>query len=175
MKYSDLNLKTYDETINLKEYGLDVNVLHYLPITEKDSLIHYVLQNSFENGYYNPLLVSLYFELGLVLMYSDFEFTDEEKADGAKLYDELKSNGIISAIIGAIPEQEYKILDSNLRLMIANSEAYNKSFAGTVTTYLETLPKNIEQAMAIAKQFNPEDFKMVMDFAKAANGDREIN
>ena len=40
---------------------------------------------------------------------------------------------------------------------------------------INNLPKNAEAAAKIVEQFNPERFKAVVDFARYANGGRDIN
>ena len=76
INFSNLNLKMYDgiNTFSITEND-EVKVFNYLSIQHKNDLIHYVTQNSYEDGIYNPLLVQLYFELGIVFMYTNIEFT----------------------------------------------------------------------------------------------------
>lgn len=177
INFSNLNLKIYDgiNTFSITEND-EVKVFNYLSIQHKNDLIHYVTQNSYEDGIYNPLLVQLYFELGIVFMYTNIEFTEEERTIGVvETYDKLKSNGIITAVLSAIPQDELNNLEHNLTTYIEMHQAYEKTFAGVLNGYLEMLPKNIEAVKEIMSKFNPEDFKAVIDFAKAANGDRSIN
>jgi hypothetical protein len=110
MKYSDLKLKTNINTIITKINDIEIEVLEYLPMSDKIDLIQIALQKAEENGIYNEMKLDMYFNLYIVYMYSNLEFTDEEKADEFKLYDELQSNNIIIGIIGAIDENEYDCL-----------------------------------------------------------------
>ena len=75
----------------------------------------------------------------------------------------------------AIPQDELNNLEHNLRMYIEMHQTYERTFAGVLNGYLEMLPKNIEAVKEIMSKFNPEDFKAVIDFAKAANGGRPIN
>lgn len=177
INFSNLNLKMYDG-INTFSINPDneVKVFNYLSVQHKNDLIHYVVQNSYEDGVYNPLLVQLYFEFGVVLMYTNIEFTEEERTIGVvETYDKLKSNGIITAVLTAIPQDELNNLEHNLRMYIEIHQTYERTFAGVLNGYLEMLPKNIEAVKEIMSKFNPEDFKAVIDFAKAANGNRPVD
>lgn len=177
MNYSNLNLNlNIDKSINtININDCEINVLQYLPIEDKNSLIYLALQNAEENGEYNLLKVDMYMGLYTIYMFTDIEFTEDEKNEPTKLYDELMSNGVISAVTMAIPkhERDYiaRILDETMR----NRRLYRNTVASIIHSFINDLPKNAEIAKDIVKQFNPEDFMQVLEFAKAANGGRPIN
>ena len=176
MKYSDLNLSIYDNTVNISiTPDCDINVLMYLPIEDKNDIIHLALQNSEENGTYNLLKLKMYFEMYIMYLYTDMEFTLEEKGDPVALYDILKSTGIIESVIDAIPGSEYTYLKSMLEETMKMKLKHRNTIAAVLNSFIENLPKNAEEAMDIVNKFNPEDFQQVLAFAKAANGGREIN
>lgn len=176
MNYSDLHLTIYNNTTNISIMpDKNINVLMYLPIADKNDIIQIALQNSEENGIYNLLKLHMYFELYITYLYTDIEFTTDEKDDPAFLYDMLKSNGIIDAVIRAIPPAEYgelyKMLEDTMKLKIK----YRNTIASVLNSFVENLPINAKNAQEIIEKFNPEDFQRVLEFAKAANGGREIN
>ena len=88
MVYKDLKLKTKEEynSVQLQE-GVEIKVLKYLPIQDKIDLVQIALQKAEENGVYNEMKLDMYFNLYLIYMYTDLEFTEEEKADEFALYD----------------------------------------------------------------------------------------
>jgi hypothetical protein len=176
MNYSDINLKLHTGvncfSINPE---CEVNVLQYLPIEDKNSLIKMAIQNAEENGILNELLLDMYFRLYTVYSYTDLEFTEDETNDPVALYDILESNGVIDAVIRAIPEYEWNYLHNMKNTMVERHLARRGSVAATIQSFIEMLPKNAESANEIIKQFNPEDFQQVLNFAKAANGGRDIN
>jgi len=176
MIFNSLNLRTYNgfNTFNINP-EVEVKVLQYLPIEDKNDIIHFTLQNSEENGIYNELKINMYFHLYITYMYTDLEFTVEEKNDPVTLYNILKSNGIIGAIVDAIPEQEYKQLLATLDIMLERKMKYKNTVASVLNNFIENLPKNAKEAQEIIEKFNPEDLQRVLDFARAANGGREIN
>ena len=107
-------------------------------------------------------------------MYSSLTFTDKQREDESKLYDTLVSNGLMDLIIDAIPENEYAILYSYLDEQETNILTYKNTFGGAVTEIIENLPLRAEEMQTIVNTFDPEKFQNVLDFAKAANGGREI-
>ena len=175
MKYSDLNLKIKKDTAIAKMAdGKEVEVLQYLPIEDKIDLIQIALQKSKENGIYNELKLDMYFNLYIIYMYTNLEFTDEEKADEFKLYNELQSNDIIVRIIGAMDEDEYDNLVAYLNDMRKDYDVYNTSAAALLQTFIQDMPKNAAAAADIVDNFDENKYKRVVEFAKSANGNRPI-
>ena len=175
MKYSDLNLKVNKETTIVKiDDKTEIEVLQYLPIEDKIDLIQIALQKSLENGVYNEVKLDMYFNLYIVYMYSNLEFTDEEKEDEFKLYNELQSNDIIAHVIAGMDEEEYDCLLDYLKSMQENNESYKKSAAALFQTFIQDMPKNAAAAAEIVDNFDKEKYKNVIDFAKSANGNRPI-
>lgn len=118
--------------------------------------------------------LDMYFNLYIVYMYTDLEFTQEEKADEFKLYNELQSNDIFLKIIGAINEDEYNSLMDYLQVTQHNKATYNKSAAALFSTFVQDMPKNAAAAAQIVDTFDKEKYQNVIDFAKNANGDRSV-
>lgn len=174
VSYANLKLKV-DQRVETFDFGgQSIEVKQYLPIEDKYDLIMIVLQNAEENGIYNPVKVQLYFELYVVYMYSNISFTDKQKENEPKLYDTLASNGIIAAILELIPDEEYNELMTYMKELIQVKTTFNNSAAGLVNQVLVDLPKNVEKAAEVLNSFNIEDYKEVIEFAKAANGGRPV-
>ena len=173
MKYSDLNLHINKDIVIAQKDDIEIEVLTYLPIEDKIDLIEIVLQNSLEGGVYNEMKVEMYFNLYIIYMYTNLEFTEEEKADEFKLYNELESNGIITSVIGAM--DEYDTLFHYLNVVKENNMKYKNSTAGILTMLVQDMPKNAEAMSEIVDNFDKEKYKEVIDFAKYANGGRPIN
>lgn len=175
MLFNETNFKLNTSSTQISLTPLDtVNVLKYLPIEDKNSLIAITLQQSMEDGFYNPVKLQLYFELYTVYLYSDLEFTVEDKMDEPALYDILKSNNIIEAIINHIPEAEWAELNTLFYDYLNKKEACNKSIRGIIHEFVENLAPNAESALKILNDFKPEMFNNVMAFVEAANGNRPI-
>ena len=175
MKYSDLKLKINTETSIVKiDDNTEIEVLQYLPIEDKIDLIQIALQKSLENGIYNEIKLDMYFNLYIVYMYSNLEFTDEEKEDEFKLYNELQSNDIIAHVIAGMEDGEYDCLLDYLKTMQESNEIYRTSAAALLQTFIQDMPKNAAAAANIVDNFDKNKYKQVVEFAKSANGNRPI-
>lgn len=175
ISFTDMNIKL-DKTVKTFSFkDKNINVLQYLPIEEKNELIQLALQNSEENGVYNPLKIDMFSELYLVYLYTDIEFTDEQKANAAETYDALKSSGLLGAIVANMNVSEYEYLGTMLNRAMEGKLKYRNTIASVVNNLMENLPVNAENAAEIINKFNPEDFQRVIEFAQAANGGRPIN
>lgn len=175
VSYASMKLKVDNSTkiIDLGN-GISVEVLNYLPVGEKYNLIEITLQKAYENGIYNPVKLDMYFALNLVYLYSNISFTDKQREDEEKLYDTLQSNGILDKIIDAIDDNEY----NNIYTMLVETEEkynnYRRSIMGIIENLGESVSQNSDKLQEIAESFNPDNFKNVLDFAQAANGNRPI-
>ena len=172
--FTSLKLKMKEEvkTIDFNESKIEVK--QYLPIRDKIDLINITLQESRENRLYNPLKVNMHFHLNLVYLYTNISFTDKQREDEEKLYDLLDSNGLIDLIVSNIPESEYNDLLNKTIEKIENELQYNTTAAAIISSLIEDLPKNAEAAANIVNNFDKTKYQSVIDFAKAANGGRDI-
>ena len=91
-----------------------------------------------------------------------------------KLYNLLEGNGLLDEIIATIPADEYNALVEYLNDTIENKINVSGNIGLVVDRILKDLPTNAENAAAIIKEFDPEQFQNVIQFAQAANGNRPI-
>ena len=171
MKYSELGLQTNLEEKKVKlDNGATIFVKQYLPISDKLSLIEIALQNSLHaDGYYDPMVLDFMFNTYVVFCYTDIKFTDEEKSEIGKLYDELLSTGVMKKILDAIPQSEYDELFGYLEEKRAAAVQYKGSLAEAITTLVTEFPKSAEEARNIVDNFNQDKYENVINFAKAVN------
>ena len=174
IKYSDLNLSVNNTVKEVSFKDIKFNVLKYLPWDKKYDLIMITLQQSQENGIFNQLKLDMFFHLYMVYLYTDIEFTDEEKSDTIKIYDELKSSGLMDIVIGAIEEDEYNSLIDMMSEIVKDRTEMNKSVFGVLDKFINELPEKAQVAMNLIENFDKEKFQNVIDFATAANGNRPI-
>ena len=172
MNIQDLNLTTKIPTIKL-ENGIQVK--KYIPTSDKIDLIQIALQKSEENGIYNEVKLDCYFHLNIIYLYTDIEFSEEDREDEMKLYDILEHNDIINQVIAAIGEDEYNDLIDKLDDMKYESLNYKNTAAAVLTRIIQDLPKNAAAAKEIVDSFDRDKYQEVVDFATAANGGRNIN
>ena len=175
MNYKDLNLHTNNDMLFIEVQGKKINIKKYLPINDKKDLVEITLQKAEQaDGTYNEILIDMYFNLHLVYLYTDIVFTDEDREDEMKLYDELESSGLLERILDKIPDEEYNTLMDYLKAMRKEISSYKHSAAAMVQKLIVDLPKNAEAAAKIVEDFNPEKYKEVVDFAQHANNNKPI-
>lgn len=172
--YSSLKLKTKEEIEEINFGDSKIEVQQYLPIQDKIDLIDITLQKAKEDRLYNPIKVDMFFHLHLIYLYTNITFTDKQREDEYKLYDNLQSNGIINQVIAAIPENEYNELLNMTNEKIKNELTYSTTAAALVAKLIDDLPANAEAAQNILNNFDPNKYQEVLNFAKAANGGRDI-
>jgi hypothetical protein len=156
----------------IKVNGDSIKVSSYLPIEKKKDLIMISLQQSADSGFYNPIDLEAYFYVNVVKMYTDIKFDENE--DMYTLYDSLETNGIIDAVVAAIPEDEFKYVYNNLIDIRKKKEDYENSFSGVANALLSKIPLVMEDAAKMVENFDPKKYQAVIDFATAANGNRPI-
>ena len=174
VSYAGLKLKTNNEVNTFDFEGNTVEVLQYLPIEDKYGLINIALQRAEENGYYNEVLLDMYFHLYIVYMYTNLTFIDKQKENEMKIYDTLKSNGFIDMVLDKMDENEYQELYEYLVIMGEKRIAYKNSFSGSLDGIFQNLSENANQLSETINNFDPKKYQAVIDFATAANGGRPI-
>ena len=167
VSYAKLNLKVNTEVNTFKFMDNEIEVLKYLPVEDKYDLIMITLQKSEENGIYNELKLDMYFHLYLVYMYSNLSFTEKQKENEAKIYDNLKSNGFLNAFLAAMDEDEYNELYNLMLTMKEEILKYHNTAGAVLQSLINDLPQNAQQAAAIVQNFDPEKYQEVINFAKA--------
>lgn len=174
ISYANLKLKINTDTKTVDYNGNTIEVLQYVSVSDKYDLVHMVLNKSFEEGLFNPVKVDVYFHLGLVYLYSNLNITDKQRENEFDLYDNLASNGILTQILELIPESEYQTLYTYIEEFQKKTLKYRYSAAATLQTFVQDLPKNAEAAKNIVDNFDKEQYKEVIEFARNANGGRKI-
>lgn len=174
ISYANLKLKINTDTKTVDYNGNTIEVLQYVSASDKYDLVHMVLNKSFEEGLFNPVKVDVYFHLGLVYLYSNLNITDKQRENEFDLYDNLASNGILTQILELIPESEYQTLYTYIEEFQKKTLKYRYSAAATLQTFIQDLPKNAEAAKNIVDNFDKEQYKEVIEFARNANGGRKI-
>lgn len=174
VSYANMKLKVDNSVKTFDFGGQTIEVLQYLPARDKYDLLMVTLQKSLEEGAYNEFKLNLYFELHLVYMYTNISFTEKQREDEFKLYDTLKSNGFYKQFLLTINEDEYNELFEQLNAIKEASSANRMSVGAVINHLIDDLPANAEAAAKIVESFDPQQFKAVVDFARYANGGRDI-
>lgn len=165
--FSTLKLKQNKDVKTFKFADKEIEVLQYLPASDKYDLIMGTLQECNVDNVFNEFLKEVYFNLNLVFMYTNLTFTDKQKENMTELYDILDSNGFFNQVIENIPKEEYEFLVLSMEEIQTAMERYEQSIAGALAKGFNVLPQAVEATMETMKNFNIDDYKEVVDFAKA--------
>lgn len=163
-----------NKNITLTIAGETVNVTQSVSTSDKVDFVDAVLSKSISNGYYNPILVDAYFHLNLVYLFSDIVFSEEDREDELKLYDDLKENGILKQILDNIPKEVYEELLCATEETIAKSESFYKSATYNLSQIISTVPMMVNQLIDEMNKFDLDKYVNVKKFAEALNGGRDI-
>lgn len=158
--YTKLQLAKDSKVNTLNYNGVDIEVKEYLPIKDKIDLVTITLQESLEEEtYYNPIKMEMYFNLNIIFLYTNINFTEKQKEDLFSLYDTLEKNGIIDQVIDTIPEKEYNVLVDSLDELKEEISNFNLTFMGIMTQVSKTLNTSTEQIKNISQNFDLENLK----------------
>lgn len=173
--FASMKLKTKDEIKTLSEEFNKIEVKQYLPLSEKKKLIADVLAAAAsEKGTYSNIELDSYFELYVFIYYTNITFTEKQLEDLDKLYDILYSNGYIDEVVKVVPEEEYNHLFDSIVAESENDIKYKRSLTGAIDKAGVVLPAIFQSTADIVDSFKPEQYAEVLNFARAANGGRDI-
>ena len=108
MKFSELNLKNPIKSVEINFNGAKITVYQNLSTIEKGTLIEDVLALSYEeDGWYNPIKLDCFFNMEVLLHYTDIEMDEEDLSEA---FDAAKETGLLGKVLAAIPEEEYNFI-----------------------------------------------------------------
>ena len=134
--FTKLKCKINENTVPMQIGEETIAVKQYLPVQEKLELIGNVIMAAHEQdqNYSNPVKCDIYTELEIVFAYTNISFTDKQKEDLPKLYDILKSSGLIDNVLDNIPEKEINMIFSGVWRSIESVYQYQNSVLGVLDT-----------------------------------------
>lgn len=136
--FSKLGIKPQTEIATVQWGESTIEVIKYLPMTLKATVVSNIINLSIDdNGYYNPLKVKLNLVLEIMYAYTNLSFTAKMKEEPLKLYDLVTSSGLYDKIVECIPEAERKEIEDMVWHTISNLYAYKNSVMGVLETVQE--------------------------------------
>ena len=164
------NLKlSVDKTVSTFDFnGAKIEVLKYLPIEDKKDLIQIAMQKSYEDGLYNDMLMDIYFHLNIVYLYTNLNITDKQKEDEFKLFDKIKSSGLLDEILRHMDENEYNYLREIFEDSIRDQLKFKYSAAAVLQSLIQDLPANAAAAADIVNNWDASKFQAVQDMVNLA-------
>lgn len=121
-----------------------IEVFQYLDIKSKSMLVNAAVRASVIRGIVDEILADAYLHMFIVENYSNIALTAKQKDNIFETFDLMESNGLIDAIIAAIPQDEYEYLFSTAKKLTINLNEYNKSSVSTTNDLALELQKIVE-------------------------------
>ena len=134
--YSKLKCKTQDNIVTVEIDNIEIEVKQYLPIERKLKIVSWVINGSHakEYNYSNPVSRKVLLELYLIMEYTNLTFTDTQKKDMSKLYDQLYSSGVLNILLEAIPKKEKELMYWATEVCTDAVYGYQNSILGVLET-----------------------------------------
>ena len=125
--------------------------MQYMPIQDKLAMIERILNFTIDDtGFLNPVRLEVFTVLEIISTYTNINITDKMMENAPKTYDSLMINGVIDAIIEAIPEDEYNAIFDAIEDCAEHTVNYLNSFVGmmkTVTENYNATKMDVDQIM----------------------------
>ena len=166
MLFKDMNI-TLNNELKEVQIGDDIkfNVKQYLHKENKNALLEIAMQTADQGTILNTFALDAIFHTYLVFKYTDIEFTDEERENLFDLYDILEDNGIIDAVVAAIPTREYESLRTYLTEMVDNYLTYRNSTRALVEQFSMFAPQVAENLATISKNVDIDKLQQIVKLA----------
>lgn len=128
---------------------LTFKVKPYLSVEDRVQIMQLAVQEAWEGDHVNDTKMEAYADVFAIMYCTNIEFTDEEKVDPIKIYDELQNAGLLEKIIETLPDY----WDYNYAHGLADSKS---GFIGWLNRLAEQLPTYVEQLQKELKNISPE-------------------
>lgn len=168
VSFNELNLSLNDEVKTFSFNDKEIEVKQHLSTVNKNDLIQIALQKSYENGLYNEILSDVYFHLNIVYLYTNIDFTEEDRADELELYDKLNESNLMTQVLTNMNQDEYDNLVDIMNTEIRNRIKYNNSAAAVLQSFIQDLPANAAAATELVNGWDAEKFQSVQDMVNLA-------
>ena len=133
LAFSKLGLKVNNQVVNINYNEQIIEVKQYISVNDKLKLISEVINNTIdEHSFCNPVKVQVYLALGILDYYTNISFTEKQREDPVKLYDNFQSTKLLHQICNAIPEEELTELTNGMWDSINSIYTYNNSAMGVI-------------------------------------------
>lgn len=163
VSFAKLGIKT-DSSIEKIQFGEHtIEVKKYLPMQEKMEMVSSIINLSAdENRFYNPMKLDVFTALEIMNKYTNISFTEKQKDNPAKLYDELVSSGLYNKVLDAITSEEWYFINNALTETVQSIYSYQNSVFGiieAITTDYEAL--NLDATEIQQKLADPENLDLL--------------
>jgi hypothetical protein len=133
--FKDMQLSVEQSTQSVKiNDALTLEVRKYLPIKEKTDFLQFIVNSTLDEntGCFSPVRVNVYYSIAICRWYASIDFDLEDLEHIEDIFDALETNGIVEAILSAIPQGEQDFMNELVEETIHDIARYNSSAAGII-------------------------------------------
>lgn len=134
VSFNKLKCKNNEDIKRVQFSNEEIEIKQYLPIQDKLYLIGQVIMASHEEdgNYANPVKIDVFTSMEILYAYTNITFTEKQKEDVPKLYDMIKSSGLLETIYNNIPQEEINIITKGVFDSIKSFYDYQNSVFGVL-------------------------------------------
>ena len=134
---------------------------------DNNNTLELTIQEADRGTVVNTFALDCLFHLYIIFKYTNISFTEKQREDLLGLYDILETNGVIAAVIEAIPEDEYNELRDNLLDMVEKYAVYRNSLKGALEQLQMFVPQQAEQMREVLENTDYDKLTNVVNLAEA--------
>lgn len=164
--FGKLQLKMQKETgTSVLFNNIEIEVKTYLPINDKLELISNVINNAADdNKFFNPVKLELFYALEVIKYYTNISFTDKQLDEPYKIYDLIKTSGLLAKLMETIGQEELEYNYSMMMTIVESIYKYNNSAMGILDTISEDYSNLDLDATKIQKKLaDPNTLALLKD------------
>lgn len=167
--YTKLGLKpNFDEIAIIHCGNEQIEVKQFLPLEKKLEVLTSIINNSIdERGFYNTARIDFNIKMEMLYAYTNIKFTDKQKENSMKLYDNFVASGLMKQIWDLIPENDRDWFEKHTNASIVSIMNYRNSVYGILDS-LQTDYSNLNLDVDAIKNkltndTNIKDLKEIFD------------
>lgn len=161
MKYSELkkNLPLGSDSKEVKlPNGKIINVIQYLPIDKKKEIVEAIKAKVFLKGYTDMVDYDVLFIINIIKYYTDISFTKAELTNIYSTYDYFVNSKIFEEVVKAMPELEFKGLQSFIRTQIDDELNFRYSAKSAIIELVDSIRGLLGDLSGAMESFDPSKF-----------------
>lgn len=130
--YTKLGLKpNFDEIAIIHCGNEQIEVKQFLPLEKKLEVLTDIINNSIdERGFYNTARIDFNIKMEVLYAYTNIKFTDKQKENPMKLYDNFVASGLMKQIWNLIPGDDRDWFERHVNASIVSIMRYRNSIYG---------------------------------------------
>lgn len=168
--FSKLKLNKETKVTNVPFGDAVIEVKHYIPVSEKLMILDTIIQEAFDYNFINKAKADALLHIYMMMCYTNISFTKREKDSLLETYDLMEKNGVIDAVVSAIPETEYNAFIAYCKEVMNDYDRYKNSIMGIAEQVIDQLPGRLKDVNELMGSFDPNSLQVLQDVVANLGG-----